>query len=168
MLTSASCILARIPCAAGARSAISRCCCAALTLYRLSVNRGLFNPNLGVSLSLIGDTTSATDPSVKADPSFLASLTAGFRITDARPGQAGQGYFSFWGGPSLALGLGSTIKAGLGAEAGVGVGYRWKWLDASVGGNYFYDPSRPEGLRNIFTLGPTISITFSPEISSGH
>ena len=128
----------------------------------------LFNPNLGVSLSLIGDTTSATDPSVKADPSFLASLTAGFRITDARPGQAGQGYFSFWGGPSLALGLGSTIKAGLGAEAGVGVGYRWKWLDASVGGNYFYDPSRPEGLRNIFTLGPTISITFSPEISSGH
>ncbi len=124
----------------------------------------LFNPNMGVSVTLIGESTSRTDPSVTASASFMTSLTAGFRLTDARPGPNGQGYFSFWGGPSLVVGS----RVGIGAEAGVAVGYRWRWLDASVGGIYFHDSTRPEGLRNTLTLGPSISISFMPMISSGH
>jgi hypothetical protein len=51
---------------------------------------------------------------------------------------------------------------GLGAEAGFAGGYRWRWLDASVGGTYFHDPTRPEGFRDIFTIGPSLTITFLP------
>jgi hypothetical protein len=112
----------------------------------------LFNPNFGVSLTLIGDSTSTTDRSVTASTSFLASLTAGFRITDPRPG------------PSIAAGSSNPI--GIGAEAGVAVGYRWRWLDASAGGIYLHDPTRPEGMRDILTLGPTLTITFEPSILS--
>ena len=127
----------------------------------------IFNPNLGVSMTLLGESTSPTDPKQTASTSFLLSATAGFRLTDARPGPGGAGYFSFWGGPSLAIG-GTKTGIGIGAEAGVAVGYRWKWLDASVGGIYFRDPTRPEGMKDIFTIGPSISIQFSPLISSGH
>jgi hypothetical protein len=126
-----------------------------------------FNPNLGISLTLIGESTSATDPTVSASTSFLASLTAGFRIGDPRPGSAGGGYFSFWGGPALAVGGGASgTVAGLGAEAGLAAGYRWRWLDVSAGGIYFHDPTRPEGMRDILTVGPSLSISFSPTFFS--
>jgi hypothetical protein len=126
----------------------------------------IFNPNLGLSFTLIGESTSQTDPTISASTSFLTSLTAGFRISDPRPGSAGGGYFSFWGGPSLALGeSGGDIVAGLGAEAGVAVGYRWRWFDVSVGGIYFHDPTRPEGMQDILTLGPSLSISFLPLVS---
>jgi hypothetical protein len=126
----------------------------------------LFNPNFGISFTLIGESTSTTDRSVTASTSFLASLTAGFRITDPRPGPSGGGYFSLWGGPAIGISAGSTNPVGLGAEAGVAVGYRWRWLDASAGGIYFHDPTRPEGMRDILTLGPTLTITFEPSILS--
>jgi hypothetical protein len=125
----------------------------------------LFNPNLGVSLTVIGESTSQSRPTVTASTSLLASLTAGFRITDPRPGPSGGGYFSLWGGPAVAFSPGSSNFVGLGAEAGVAVGYRWRWLDASAGGIYFHDPTRPEGMRDILTLGPTLTITFEPQIS---
>jgi hypothetical protein len=123
----------------------------------------VFNPNLGVSATLIGQSTSPTRPDATASTSLLASVTAGFRIADPRPGPAGGAYFSLWGGPSLAVSLGtSNSPVGLGAEAGFAGGYRWRWLDASVGGTYFHDPTRPEGFRDIFTIGPSLTITFLP------
>lgn len=123
---------------------------------------GIFNPALGLSVTLIGESSTGSGSPVTASTSGLISLTAGIRIGDARPGPDGGGYFSLWGGPSLAIG--STI--GLGAEAGVALGYRWRWLDVSAGGTYFHDPTRPEGLRDILTLGPTISISFMPTFVS--
>lgn len=126
----------------------------------------LFNPNFGVSFTLLGESTSPTNPGITASTSLLTSLTAGFRITDPRPGPSGGGYFSMWGGPALAFSPSSSNIVGLGAEAGVAVGYRWRWLDASAGGIYFHDPTRPEGMRDILTLGPTLTITFQPQISA--
>jgi hypothetical protein len=87
----------------------------------------VFSPNLGVSATLIGESTSPDTPGVTASTSFLASLTAGFRIENPKPGPIGGPYFSFWGGPSLAIGLGtatSDIQVGLGAEAGVAGGFK--------------------------------------------
>lgn len=128
---------------------------------------GIFNPTLGLSFTLIGDSVTSGPSPTQASTSFLASLTPGFRIGNPRPGESGGPYFSFWGGPALAVG-GSGLNVGLGAEAGVAGGYRWRWLDVSVGGTYFHDPTRPEGLRNIFTIGPSLSINFLPIMTSSH
>jgi len=128
---------------------------------------GIFNPTLGLSFTLIGDTETSGASPIRASTSLLSSLTAGFRIGNPRPGEAGGPYFSFWGGPSLAVDL-STLNTGLGAEAGIAGGYRWRWLDVSVGGTYFRDPTRPEGLRDIFTIGPSLSINFLPLFTSSH
>jgi Domain of unknown function (DUF4157) len=124
---------------------------------------GIFNPTIGIGLSLIGETTTGGRSPVTSSASFLASLVAGFRLMDARPGSAGGGYASFFGGPALAIG-GSSASGNsgveLGAEAGVGIGYRWRWLDVSAGVSYAYDPTREAGMEHL--LMPNLSITFAP------
>ncbi|MDK2745521.1 MAG: DUF4157 domain-containing protein [Nitrospira sp. BO4] len=124
---------------------------------------GLFNPTIGIGLSMIGETTTGGTSPVTSSESFLGSLVVGFRLMDARPGSAGGGYVSFFGGPALAIGGGSTgggPNLKLGAEAGVGIGYRWRWLDVSAGVNYAYDPTREAGMEHLFI--PNVSITFAP------
>ncbi len=124
---------------------------------------GLVNPTVGVGLSLIGETTTGGPLPVTSPTSFLASLVGGFRLMDARPGAAGGGYASFFGGPAIVI---PSFQAGrsndvrLGAEAGVGIGYRWRWLDVSAGINYAYDPTREAGMEHL--LLPNVSITFAP------
>ena len=115
---------------------------------------GIFNPTLGFGMSLIGETTTGGPSPVEAGPSLLASLLAGVRIGDPRPGAAGGGYASFFGGPALAVGA-SELKAG--AEAGLALGYRWRWLDVSAGVGYAYDPTREAGMEHLFTLGASVS-----------
>jgi hypothetical protein len=122
---------------------------------------GIFNPTLGLGISLIGEAAAPGDPSLKFNPSALISLAGGFRLTDPRPGAAGGGFASFFGGPALAIG--GKGKNGIGAEAGMAVGYRWKWLDVSAGVNYAYDPTRAAGLDHLFI--PNISIDFNPVFS---
>lgn len=129
---------------------------------------GLFNPTIGIGLSVIGETTTGSTSPITSPPSLLASLVGGFRLTDARPGSAGSGYASFFGGPSIAvvLGTSSTGRASsvrLGAEAGVAIGYRWRWLDVSAGVNYAYDPTREAGMEHL--LIPNVSITFAPDFT---
>jgi len=127
---------------------------------------GLFNPTIGIGVSLIGETTTSGPSPVTSPPSLLASLVGGFRLTDARPGSAGSGYASFFGGPSIAVpwpssSVSSTSSVRLGAEAGVAIGYRWRWLDVSAGINYAYDPTREAGMEHL--LIPNVSITFAPD-----
>ncbi len=118
---------------------------------------GIFNPTLGVGLSVIGETTREGPAPVSSGPSMLASLLAGVRIGDPRPGSAGGGYVSMFAGPSLAI---SGSGVGVGAEAGMAVGYRWRWLDVSAGPGYAYDPTREAGMEHLFTLGA--NLTFIP------
>ncbi len=121
---------------------------------------GIFNPTLGFGMSFIGETTSEEDPTVSAGPTMLMSLLAGVRIGDPRPGAAGGGYASFFGGPALAIGLGGEGDVDIGAEAGMALGYRWRWLDVSGGVGYTYDPTRISGMEHLFTVGA--SLTFAP------
>jgi hypothetical protein len=80
------------------------------------------------------------------------------RIGPPRPGAAGSGYASFFGGPALAIG---KTGAALGAEAGYAVGYRWRWLDVSTNLGYVYDPTRRErGGEHLITVGA--AVTFTP------
>jgi hypothetical protein len=115
---------------------------------------GIFSPTLGIGLSVIGETTTGGPSPVTSASSMLTSLLPGVRIGDPRPGAAGGGYASFFGGPSLAVGLSSTE---LGAEAGVALGYRWRWLDVSAGIGYAYDPTREAGMEHLVTLGASVS-----------
>ncbi|HET6393386.1 MAG TPA: DUF4157 domain-containing protein [Blastococcus sp.] len=118
---------------------------------RLSV----YNPTLGLGMTLIGqpDTAGAVAPI----PSLVYSLLPGVRIGPPRPGAAGSGYASFFGGPSLVIG---ETGMALGAEAGAAVGYRWRWLDVSTNLGYFYDPTRRErGGENLLTVGATVTFT---------
>jgi hypothetical protein len=108
----------------------------------------IFNPTLGVGLTLIGDPLTASPGALPSFPSLEASLLGGVRIADPRPGGAGGPSLSLFGAPSLAVGVGGV---GLGAEAGVGIGYRWRFIDVSVGAGYDYDPTRASGSRNILS-----------------
>lgn len=126
---------------------------------------GLFNPTIGIGVSLIGETTTGGPSPITSPPSLLASLVGGFRLTDPRPGSAGGGYASFFGGPSIIVPLGSSTtgrpsNVRIGAEAGVGIGYRWRWLDVSAGVSYAYDPTREAGMEHL--LIPNVSLTFAP------
>jgi Domain of unknown function (DUF4157) len=129
----------------------------------------VFNPTFGIGATFIGESTggAGTDPSGR---SLLASLRVGLRVTDPRPGAAGGGYVSVFGGPALAVPLQPTFGATttgprqspdlrLGAEAGVAVGYRWRWIDLSGGIGYAYDPTRAPGAENLVT--GTLRLTFS-------
>jgi hypothetical protein len=116
----------------------------------------IFNPTIGLSLSFIGDPTTPA-PGRISSPTMVASLLAGFRLANPRPGGAGGFYGSIYGGPSAAVSLGT----GIGAEAGVGLGYRWRWLDVSAGATYFYDPTRAAGSQNIF--GGTVNLGIIPK-----
>ena len=129
---------------------------------------GLFNPTIGIGLSVIGETTLGSPSVITSPPSLLTSVVGGFRLTDARPGAVGGGYASFFGGPAIAVALGtsSTGRARsvrLGADAGVAMGYRWRWLDVSAGVNYAYDPTREAGMEHL--LIPNVSITFAPDFT---
>jgi hypothetical protein len=121
----------------------------------------IFNPTLGLGMSVIGETTIPGTTPVSSPASLISSLLPGIRIGAPRPGAAGGGYASFFGGPSIAIsaGVGGT-PVGLGAEAGTAVGYRWRWLDVSGGVGYAYDPTRKTGMEHLFTAG--ISVTFIP------
>ena len=77
---------------------------------------GIFNPTLGIGMSVIGESTIGGPFPVTAGPSMLMSLLPGIRIGDPRPGATGGGYASFFGGPSVAVG---NSGVGLGAEAGM-------------------------------------------------
>jgi hypothetical protein len=124
---------------------------------------GLFNPTLGVGLSFIGETTTQGTSPVTANTSFLASLVGGIRLSDPRPGAAGGGYFSFFGGPALAISQSPSTfetQVRIGAEAGTAVGYRWRWLDVGAGLGYAYDPTRRAGMEHLVT--GSISLTFTP------
>jgi hypothetical protein len=116
----------------------------------------IFNPTLGIGLSFIGNPDPGVAGSLPPGPTFLASLVAGVRLADPRPGGAGGPYLSLFGGPALAVG--ATGKSGVGAEAGVGVGYRWRWLDLSVGAGLVHDPTRDPGRQNLIPI--TGQLTF--------
>jgi len=123
---------------------------------------GIFSPTIGIGLTLIGEPQSAVPGVPTPFPTFIASLLPGFRLSDPRPGEAGSGYASFWGGPSINIGPSSIVRPGV--EAGMGVGYRWRWLDVSLNAGYNYDPTHLPGLEHVFTFGPAIS--FSPFFTS--
>ncbi|QZZ18779.1 DUF4157 domain-containing protein [Leptothermofonsia sichuanensis E412] len=127
---------------------------------------GIFNPTLGLGVSLIGETTSQSPSLTQSGSSLLASLLAGIRIGDPRPGASGGGYVSLFGGPAIAVPTspGARTSTGLGAEAGFAVGYRWRWLDASVTTGYLYDPTRESGMEHLYTI--SAGLTFTPWISS--
>ncbi len=135
---------------------------------------GMFNPTLGVGFSVIGETATQGLSPITAGPTLLTSLLAGVRISDPRPGAAGQGYASFFGGPALALGTEPTPATGIrplpfsvtrvGAEAGAAIGYRWRWLDVSAGFGYIYDPTREEGMEHLYSA--SFGLMFTPEILS--
>lgn len=116
---------------------------------------GIFNPTLGMGLSLIGET--ATSGALQPVPSMLVSLLPGFRIGEPRPGASGGGYVSFFGGPAVAIGNRSNV--GVGAEAGMALGFRWRWLDISGNVGYVYDPTREAHMEHLLTLGA--SMTFA-------
>jgi uncharacterized protein DUF4157/lysine-specific metallo-endopeptidase family protein len=117
----------------------------------------IFNPTVGIGISLVGNPGPGVTPGISPDPTFLASLVAGVRIADPRPGGAGGPYLSVFGGPALAV---SGTKTDIGAEAGVGLGYRWRWLDVSVGAALVHDPTREPGRQNLVPI--TGQITFTP------
>jgi hypothetical protein len=124
---------------------------------------GVFNPTLGLGMSLMGiPETPATH--ITPTPSLLISLLPGITITDPRPTASGTGYVSFMGGPSLAVG--STV--GFGAEVGMNLGYRWRMIDFSVGVGYQYNPTRPTGLENMFTLSGGIMFNMGALIPGSH
>jgi hypothetical protein len=116
----------------------------------------IFNPTVGIGLSLIGNPSPGVTPGIPPNPTFLASLVAGVRIADPRPGGAGGPYLSVFGGPAMAVG---TTKIDLGAEAGVGLGYRWRWLDVSVGAALVHDPTREPGRQNLVPITGQIAFT---------
>jgi Domain of unknown function (DUF4157)/Lysine-specific metallo-endopeptidase len=124
---------------------------------------GLFSPTLGLSMTLIGapETSGSRSSGVSNTASLVTSLIGGIRIGDPRPGPAGGGYVSFFGGPALSTN--TTIEVG--AEAGVALGYRWRWLDLSAGAGYTYSPASPPGLEHIGTA--TFSITVTPFVMGG-
>jgi Domain of unknown function (DUF4157) len=123
---------------------------------------GMFSPTLGLSMTLIGaPTVEGAGPRQTNTASLVTSLLAGIRIHNPRPGSAGGGYVSFFGGPSLSMN--ETIDVG--AEAGVALGYRWRWLDVSAGAGYIYSPASPRGLEHIGT--GTFSITITPFVAGG-
>jgi hypothetical protein len=127
---------------------------------------GVFNPTIGIGLALIGETSTGGTSAIVSPPSFLASLVAGFRLTNPRPGSAGSGYASFFGGPAIVVpfpGAGRSSHVQMGGEAGMGIGYRWRWLDVSAGINYAYDPTRETGMQHLFI--PNLSITFAPDFT---
>jgi uncharacterized protein DUF4157 len=119
----------------------------------------IFNPTIGVGLSLIGNPDPGVAGALPPGPTFLTSVVAGVRIADPRPGGAGGPYLSLFGGPALAVPTVSG-KLGLGAEAGAGIGYRWRWLDVSVGAGLVHDPTREPGRQNLVPLGA--QLTFTP------
>jgi Domain of unknown function (DUF4157)/Lysine-specific metallo-endopeptidase len=116
----------------------------------------IFNPTLGLGLSFIGNPDPAVGTALPPTPTLLASVVAGLRIADPRPGGAGGPYLSLFGGPALAVG---TIKTAIGAEAGVGIGYRWRWLDVSVGAGVVHDPTREPGRQNLYPITGQFTIT---------
>lgn len=109
----------------------------------------VFNPTIGLSLTVAGEPESSGTAS-PVSPSGIASLVAGLRIANPRPGGAGGFYGSVYGGPSIGFG-GASRDARLGAEAGVGIGYRWRFLDISAGAGYLHDPGRGAGQENVLT-----------------
>jgi hypothetical protein len=110
---------------------------------------GLFNPSLRLGVTFIGETTGGGAPPSAA--SFLTSIQAGVRIGDPRPGSAGGGSLSIFGGPAWALSTDVFAPSRIGAEAGVGIGYRWRFIDISAGVGYDYDPTRASGSQHLFT-----------------
>jgi hypothetical protein len=108
-------------------------------------------------MSVIGEPAAPGATPVSPPADMLVSLLPGVRIGVPRPGAAGGGYASFFGGPSLAV-SGGTL--GIGAEAGMALGYRWRWLDVSAGVGYAYDPTRRAGMEHLFT--GSIGVTFTP------
>ena len=122
----------------------------------------IFNPTLGVGLTLVGDPRPAA-PGVIPTPSLLASLVVGVRIEPRGPGRAPTPYLSLFGGPLVGLG---AEGVGLGHEVGVAAGFRWRSVDLSVGVGRTYDPVRAAGLDpDLFTAGVTLS--FIPTIAGG-
>jgi hypothetical protein len=130
---------------------------------------GLFSPTLGLGFTLIGESTGEPG-GAPSGTSLLTSLRLGARLSDPRPGGAGGGYFSVFGGPALAVEWSEPPGGGtgprrsppgvrLGAEAGFAVGYRWRWIDVSAGAGYLYDPVRAAGERGLVT--GTLTLTFT-------
>jgi hypothetical protein len=118
---------------------------------------GMFSPTLGIGLTLIGERTAPGTTTLRPSTAMVESLLAGVRIGNPRPGSAGGGYVSLFGGPALAVG---ARGAGLGAEAGVALGYRWRWIDVSAGVGYDYNPVTVPGMEHVGTA--TITFTISP------
>lgn len=114
---------------------------------------GLFNPTLGVGVSVIGESETAGAAPIASPTSALVSLLPGVRFG----GQSGGLSVSLFGGPALAI---NEREADIGAEAGAGLGYRWRWLDVSLGAGYGYDPTREAGMEHVLTLGA--NVTFIP------
>jgi uncharacterized protein DUF4157/lysine-specific metallo-endopeptidase family protein len=121
----------------------------------------VFNPTVGIGFSVIGNPAVGTS-GIPVGPSLLASLLAGIRIANPRPGAAGGPYLSLFGGPALVYGGGKTGlgQGGVGAEAGVGLGYRWRWLDVSVSTGIIYDPTRVPGAQNLVPVSGAVTATF--------
>jgi len=110
----------------------------------------IFNPTFGIGGTLIGETQGG--PRAAPSPtSVLGSLRIGLRIADPRPGPAGGGQVSVFGGPAIAARLSPPTGGAAGAEAGLAVGYRWRWLDLSAGVGYLHDPTRSPGTRDLVT-----------------
>ncbi|HEU0304367.1 MAG TPA: DUF4157 domain-containing protein [Gaiellaceae bacterium] len=118
---------------------------------------GMFSPTLGLAFTVVGEpVTPQARPGSTGVSSFAASLLAGVRISNTRPGGAGGGYVTLFGGPALSVGE----DIALGAEAGFALGYRWRWLDLSAGYGYLYSPAAPPGMEHV-GLG-TVSLSVTP------
>jgi len=116
---------------------------------------GIFNPTLGVGLSVIGDPVIQSSSGIPSNStSFLLSLLAGLRLTNPRPGLAGAPYISIYGGPAISF----SNPIGIGTEAFIAGGYRWRLFDISANIGYRYDPREVIGNKNELT--GSIGISF--------
>lgn len=108
-------------------------------------------PEFNFGVRFISEATTGGSDAFPVESSTLTSLLAGIRID---PGQPGGGFFSFHGGPALAIGRGDK---GIGAEAGIAFGQRWRFAGVSANVGYISDPTREHG-GGQWILGASVEV----------
>lgn len=113
---------------------------------------GFVRPAFGLGLSLIGESETGEPGNISSGTSALISLMSALRFD---PGKEGSYYFSFSGGPEIAL---REKGPALGYQVGAKLGYRWHIYDISLDAGIEYDPTRRGGLEKMYTLGASLQI----------